>query len=60
MAAEKTDLLTSGAIAKELKLSPAAVAKAIQALKLKPEIKKGVCSYYSKESVNKIKTSLKK
>jgi len=59
MAKEKSELFSSGAIAKELKISGPAVAKAIKSLGLKPEMKKGVCSYYSKDAVNKIKLSLK-
>lgn len=59
MAAEKTDLLTAGAIAKELGVAGPAVAKAIKTLNIKPEMKKGVCSYYSKDAVKKIKVALK-
>lgn len=57
--AEKTDLLSTGAIAKELGVSGAVVSKTIKALNLKPESKKGVCSYYSKDAVKKIKAALK-
>jgi hypothetical protein len=56
---EKADLLTAGNIAKKLAVSDAKVKKAIQELKLKPAAKKGVCSYYSPDSVAKIKTALK-
>lgn len=59
MAAEKTNLLTAGAIAKELGLSGAVVSKTIKALNIQPEMKKGVCSYYSKEVVKKIKAATK-
>jgi hypothetical protein len=59
MGAEKVDLLTAGAIAKELGVSGAVVSKAIKALDLKPEMKKGVCSYYSKDAVKKIKAFIK-
>ena len=53
------ELLTAGTIAKELKVSGAKVSKAIQTLGIKPEMKKGVCNYYSKEALKKIKTALK-
>ncbi|KAF0152558.1 MAG: Uncharacterized protein FD143_874 [Ignavibacteria bacterium] len=59
MAAEKTNLLTAGAIAKELGISGAVVSKAIKSLNIQPEMKKGVCSYYSKDVVKKIKASVK-
>lgn len=59
MAQEKSDLLTAGAIAKELGVSGAVVSKAIKTLDLKPELKKGACSYYSKQTMLKIKSSLK-
>ncbi|MFA7419689.1 MAG: HTH domain-containing protein [Melioribacteraceae bacterium] len=59
MAAEKTNLLTGGAIAKELGVSGLVVSKTIKALNLQPEMKKGACSYYSKEAIKKIKTAIK-
>lgn len=59
MPAEKTDLLSTGAIAKELGVSGALVSKTIKTLNLKPDSKKGVYSYYSKDSVKKIKAALK-
>ncbi len=59
MASEKTNLLTAGAIAKELGVSGAVVTKAIKTLNLQPEMKKGVCSYYSKEAIKKIKAAIK-
>jgi hypothetical protein len=52
------DLLTSAKIAAQLKASPAAVKKAIAALKLKPAAKKGVCCYYAKGDVAKIKQAM--
>lgn len=55
---EKTDLLTAGAIAATLSAPPAKVKRAITDLKLKPSAKKGVCSYYSKDVVPKIKAAL--
>ncbi len=59
MAAEKTDLLTAGNIAKSLNVPGTKVKDAIKALGLKPAMKKGVCSYYSKDAVAKIKSTLK-
>lgn len=56
---EKTDLMTSGNIAKALGLSDAKVKKAIKALNIKPEGKKGVCNYYSPVALGKIKAALK-
>jgi hypothetical protein len=59
MPTEKTDLLTAGNIAKQLKVSDAKVKKAIQQLGIKPKAKKGICNYYSVDAVTKIKTALK-
>ncbi len=59
MATEKTDLLTAANIAKSLGVSDAKVKKAIQALNIKAQAKKGVCSYYSKDTVAKVKAALK-
>jgi len=59
MPTEKTDLLTAGNIAKQLKVSDAKVKKAIQTLGIKPKAKKGVCNYYSPDVVAKIKSTLK-
>ena len=59
MALQKTDLLTAGNIAKALSVSDVKVKKAIQKLKIKPAAKKGVCNYYSKDSIAKIKSALR-
>ena len=59
MATEKTDLMTAANIAKSLGVSDAKVKKAIQALGIKPQAKKGVCSYYGKVTVAKVKGALK-
>ena len=56
---DKTDLMTAGNIAKELAVSDAKVKKAIADLKIKPVAKKGVCSYYSKDVLAKIKAAAK-
>lgn len=59
MKAEKSDLLTAGAIAQKLGKTVPKVKQAIADLKLKPTAKKGVCSYYSTEALTKIKGALK-
>jgi hypothetical protein len=56
---EKSNLMTAGNIAKTLGVPDAKVKKAIAALGIKPDAKKGVCSYYSNEALTKIKSSLK-
>jgi len=53
-----TDLLTAGNIAKTLGVSDAKVKKAIQTLGIKPQAKKGVCNYYGKDVVAKVKSAL--
>jgi len=53
--ADKSELLSAGAIAKELGVSGAVVSKAIKTLNLQPDSKKGACSYYSKDALKKIK-----
>jgi biotin operon repressor len=55
----KTDLLTAGNIAKELRVSDIKVKKAIKQLGIKPAAKKGVCNYYSLEAVAKVKAAIK-
>lgn len=60
MATEKPeDLITSGSIAKELGVSDAKVKKAITELAIQPKTKKGVCCYYSKDTLSRIKAALK-
>ncbi len=53
-----TDLLTAAKIAAELKVSDAKVKKAIAALGLAPAAKKGVCNYYARAAIPKIKKAL--
>jgi len=53
-----TDLLTAAKIAAELKVPGGKVKKAIAALKLAPAAKKGVCNYYARSAVPKIKKAL--
>jgi hypothetical protein len=59
MATAQSDLLTAGNIAKVLAVTDVRVKKAIQELGIKPIAKKGVCNYYSKETVAKVRTALK-
>ena len=59
MAADTTGLFTAGNIAKTISVSDAKVKKAIQDLGIKPQAKKGVCNYYGKDVVTKIKGALK-
>lgn len=54
-----TDLMTAGKIAEELAIPGAKVKKAIADLKIKPVAKKGVCSYYSRDVLAKIKAAAK-
>ncbi len=57
---KNTDLSTAGNIAKTLGVSDAKVKKVIKELGIEPDAKKGVCNYYAKGTVDKIKTALKK
>lgn len=57
--AKEVQLFTAGKIAKELGVSDAKVKKAIQDLKIEPTSKKGVCNYYSKDVITKIKKVIK-
>jgi UDP-N-acetylmuramyl pentapeptide synthase len=51
--------LTSAAkIAKELGVSDAKVKKAIKELAIEPAAKRGVCNFYSLDTIGKIKTAL--
>ena len=60
MKAEKQeDLLTSGGMAKELGASDTKVKKVIKDLAIQPKAKKGVCNYYSRDVLAKIRAALK-
>lgn len=50
--------VTSGAIAKELGVSPNAVKKALATLKIEPDFKKGNCGYFYAERVAEVKAAL--
>lgn len=60
MAENLDNLLTAGAIAKTIGASDAKVKKAIKDLGLQPRAKKGVCSYYAKDVLPKIKAAVAK
>jgi len=59
MKTAKTELMTAANIARELGASDNKVKKVIKELGIKPEAQKGVCSYYSRDAVAKIKAALK-
>jgi len=52
------EVLTAGAIAKELGVTDTKVKKAIKTLNLEPVAKKGCCSYYAKDKLADIKAAL--
>ncbi len=52
------DLISPGNIAKELGVSDGKVKKAIKELGLEPAAKRGVCSFYSRDAVARIKSSV--
>lgn len=56
---EKTELVTTGNIAKELGVSDTKIKKVIKEFGIKPVTSKGVCNYYSREVLSKIKAALK-
>jgi hypothetical protein len=61
MPADKNaDLLTAGAMAKELGLPEAKVKKAIKELALQPKAKKGVCNLYGRDALPKVKAAASK
>ena len=52
------DLISAGNIAKELGVSDAKVKKAIKELAIEPATKRGVCSFYSRDAMSRIKAAL--
>lgn len=56
---KNADLLTAGAIAKELGLTDAKVKKALKELDIQPKAKRGVCNLYGKDAVAKVKKAAK-
>ncbi|MCX8057461.1 MAG: hypothetical protein N3F03_07635 [Ignavibacteria bacterium] len=59
MKSQKDELLTVGKIAEQLSVPAAKVKKVIQELGIQPALKKGACSYFSKNEIAKIKKALK-
>ena len=59
MPIEASNLFTAASIAKELGVSDAKVKKTIKELGIEPKAKKGVCNYYGKDVVTKVKKTLK-
>ncbi len=54
------DLFTAGKIAKELEVPAKAIKNAIESLAIEPDVVKGNCKYYTKETVDKIKATISK
>ena len=59
-ATQGDELLTAGAIATALGAPGAKVKKAIKDLAIKPKAKKGVCSYYGKDALEKVRKAVAK
>ena len=56
--AKKIEMLTSVKIAESLGVPPGKIKKIIQDMNIQPDSKKGVCCYYSTDTVARIKKSL--
>ncbi len=54
----KENLITTGAMAKELGVSDTKIKKALKELNIQPVTKRGVCNYYSRSELEKIKKFL--
>jgi len=52
------EVISAGNIAKELGVPDTKVKKAIKELGLEPAAKKGVCSFYARDAVARIKAKL--
>jgi len=60
MPAGNEELFTAGAIAKTIGASDAQVKKALKDLAIKPKAKKGVCNYYGKDALAKVRSAVGK
>ena len=60
MEPEKENLVTSGDMVKALGVSDAKIKKAIKELSIEPRAKRGVCNYYSRDDLAKIRKFLEK
>ena len=54
------ELLTAGKIAKEFGIPQKKIKEVIQKLNLSPDVKKGNCNYYYRETAEKIKAEAEK
>lgn len=54
----ETEVISAGNIAKELGVPDAKVKKVIKDLGLQPAAKRGVCSFYARADIAKIKAAL--
>jgi len=59
MPTETQTLYTASVMAKELGVSDTKIKKALKDLQIEAAAKKGCCSYYTKDDLNKIKDELK-
>jgi hypothetical protein len=59
MAKAAEEMLTSAKWAEKFGVSPNAFKKAMTELAIQPDMKKGVCGYYSEATANKIKAKIK-
>ncbi|MFQ5891441.1 MAG: hypothetical protein ACE5HW_01440 [Candidatus Methanofastidiosia archaeon] len=53
-----TKMLSSGKLAKELGISGPKLKKALEAAGIEPDMRKGVCSYYSIDRLDEIKKKI--
>jgi len=54
------EMYTAAKMAQALKISDTVVKKTLKELRIEPDAKKGVCSYYSASTLEKVKRALKK
>ncbi len=54
------EMYTVTKLAKALNVSDTVVKKTLKELRIEPDAKRGACSYYSSETLEKIKRALKK
>ena len=60
MKEKEEDLLTAGNMAKALGTSDAKVKKVIKELAIQPTARKGVCNYYSRAALARVKAAVAK
>lgn len=54
------DLFTVGKLAKEWGVPQKEIKNAIAKIKIQPDVKKGACNYFTRESADKIKMAIEK